>query len=341
MHRSCGLCQDPMCETGTIRTLQALGRLAEGERVFVRCRGLLKKFTQDQFRNVSTVRHRRADSYYARLNYAGYRLASLHFDRAVGRNDFWAARLSFIRREKICSDRPPGQTYWFESDGELMRSRNLDLASMALIKKRPDRALMISREVLRRAEEEGHLADKASALLVMARSHFDFDEARSYSEAEICVREFLKTEARKSNSRTTSWAWRLLAEILIKMGRLDEAEQILVDVGARVAALRDVSEEVKAGALRAKFCNARGRTDEAIELWFQVLHKLTIASDAPSDDPAIVKAIAELKKANALSKSRLRALKLGPPARDSWLAINPFDRYWTAWFVRTLPTSSV
>ena len=92
------------------------------------------------------------------------------------------------------------------------------------------------------------------------------------------------------------------------------------------------NEEVKGGALRAKFCNARGRTDEAIELWFQVLHKLTIAPDAPSDDPVIVKAITELKKANALSKSRLRALKLGPPARDSWLAINPFDRYWTPWF---------
>ena len=206
-----------------------------------------------------------------------------------------------------------------------MPSRNLDLASLALIKKKPDSALLISREVFRRAEEEGHLADKANALLAMARSYFGYNEARSYSEAETC-------ESRKFNSRTTSSAWRLLAEILIRLGRLDEAEHILTDVEARAAVWGDVYEEVKGGALRAKFCNARGRTDEAIELWFQVLHKLTIAPDAPSDDPVIVKAITELKKANALSKSRLRALKLGPPARDSWLAINPFDRYWTPWF---------
>ena len=117
MHRLCGLCQDPMCETGTIGTFQALGRLAEAERLFVRCRTSLRKFTQDQFRNVSKGRHRRADSYHRRLNYACYRLASRHFDRAVGRDDFQAARLSFIRGEKIYSDRPHGQTYWSKAKG--------------------------------------------------------------------------------------------------------------------------------------------------------------------------------------------------------------------------------
>jgi hypothetical protein len=309
--------------------------------VFAQCRAALRKFVQDRFRDTSHGdRYRRSDDYDGLLNYACYRLASQHFLRALRRNDVYAARLSFVRGQTICAKRPVGQTYWFGDQRELLRRRNLDLAALARIEKKADSALLISREVYKNADDDGHLVDKANALLSMARSHYEYHERRGYSEAEKCVRDYLEIRSRDLHSRTTSSAWRLLAEILIKAKRLDEAEQVLAEIEGRAAAWSDACEEARAGALRARLCNARGHPHEAIELWYVVLDKLTIEPSAPFDDPMIVEAMMELKKGNALSRSRQRALRLGPPAKDSWLAINPFDRYWTPWLGARVPLSS-
>jgi Trypsin-like peptidase domain len=333
LHRSSGLCQDPMCDSWSADTLRALGRLAEAERIFVRCRTAVRKFSQDKWRKSSNWDpYRRSMDYDHVLNYASYRLAWNHFSRAVSRHDAAAARLSFVRGEAIRARKPARVTYWFENERELLRARNLNLAAVARIEKRPDRALFIAREVFKKAEDEGHLADEAAALLSMARSYLDIKDFQLYSKAESCVKDSLEIVSRKQQSRNTSSAWRLLVDILIQAKRLDEAEQVLTQIEERAEAWSDVYEEARVSALHAKLCDARGQRDEAIEHWFLVLDKLTIEPGAPSDDPMIFESMAELEKRDVLSQSRRRGLNLGPPAKDGWLTINPFDRYWTPWF---------
>lgn len=345
LHRSCGLCQDPLCATRTIDTLQALGRLAEAERVFTQCRADLRKFSRDAFRELPEKDpYRRRDNYDHRLNYANYRLASAHFWRAVDRKNVQAARLSLVRSQSVCAKRFLGTTYWFQNEGELLRSRNLGLAALALIENKPDCALLISREVKKKAEEHGHLADEARALLSMARSHFAFNERQGYFDAEACVKDYLEhlqLRSRDRHSRMAFSAWCLLAEILVELKRLDEAEHLVAKIEERVAVWSDVCKEAKACALRARLCDAQGRPGEAIEQWLLVLNKLTVEPDTPADEPLIVEAMKELKRqSGALSQARRRALRLGPPARDSWLAINPFDRYWAPWFGARIPLTA-
>jgi len=165
----------------------------------------------------------------------------------------------------------------------------------------------------------------------VAGSYFDIGGTRNYNEAERYLSEYLEIHSRDSHSRRTCRAWRLLVSILIKTNRLDVADKHPTEREERADAWGDLREQANLTALRAKLSDARGRREEAVDQRLSVLDKLTNEPDAHENDPLIAGAMTELQKVGALSELRQRVLRLAPPAKDSWMAINPFDRYWTPW----------